>query len=117
MEFTLTPAEAQVLYVFLASVLVPFVVSFLSKEQTRSKTKLAIALAVSLLGGLASEYASGAIDLGKPDVMSIVTAGAAVFTASQAHFSTWFTALGYDANLLSVGSKPAIVVNLEEKDT
>ena len=51
MDFTFSPAEAQVLLGLLASVVVPFLVSLFSKPTTNKYVKLGLALVTSLVGG------------------------------------------------------------------
>lgn len=99
MALTFTPADAQVLALLLASVIVPFVVSLIKRQAWSPVAKLALAVLVSAAGGFLAEYASG--DLA--GVTSVIVAGGIVFTAAQAHFATWFQGLGLEDVLVAVG--------------
>ena len=94
MEFTFTKDDAQLVIGFLASVAVPFVVSWLKRASWPPAANLIVALVLSLAGGLLTEYIAGTLDGG-----SVIAAGLAVFVASQAHFATWFQSLGAEAAL------------------
>jgi uncharacterized membrane protein YccC len=98
-HFTFTPQDAQVLALLLASVVVPFVTSLIKRASFTPAVKLLIAVLVSAAGGFLAEYASGSL----VDVSSVIVAGGIVFTASQAHFATWFGALGLDEVLTKIG--------------
>lgn len=88
MEFTFTPQDAQLVAGFLASILVPFIVSWLKQPSWPSWVRLAVAVLVSLIGGLLTVYIAGGLDGG-----SVIVAALAIFTASQAHFASWFRGL------------------------
>ena len=103
MEFTFTQTDAQVLYAFLASVLVPMLVSLFARPSTPSGAKATLAVVASVAGALLSQYAAGAFDGG-----SIVVAAVGIFTASQAHFATWFQSLGWNDWFLSVFAPPKV---------
>lgn len=96
MDFVFTPAEAQVLLGLLASVIVPFLVSLFTKPDTNKFAKLALAALTSLAGGALTVYIDGGL------TGSVILAGAAVFTASQVHFASWFSGLDIDAKLEAV---------------
>lgn len=91
MQWTFTQADAQVLYGFIASVLVPFVVAFLKQCHWPDWVKLVVAIGVSILGAVVSQWLAGALNGG-----SVIIAALGIFTAAQAHFKSWFTALGLD---------------------
>lgn len=94
MQLTFTQSDAQLVAGFLASVLVPFVVSWLKQPSWPSWLRLVVAVLVSLVGGLLTVYIAGGLDGG-----SIIVAALAIFTASQAHFASWFQGLGIEARL------------------
>ena len=98
-EFTFSPAEAQLVLGFIASVVIPFVVSFLVRPDTSKGVKLAVALGASVVGGALSQYAAGELSGG-----SVVVAALGIFAASQAHFASWFSGLGIDLKLEAVGA-------------
>jgi hypothetical protein len=94
MDFTFTKDDAQLIIGFLASVAVPFLVSWMKRASWQPVVSLIAALVLSLAGGLLTEYIAGTLDGG-----SIIAAGLAVFVASQAHFATWFQGLGVEQAL------------------
>jgi hypothetical protein len=94
MEWTFTKDDAQLIIGFLASVAVPFLVSWIKRASWQPVVSLIVALVLSLAGGLLTEYIAGTLDGG-----SIIAAGLAVFVASQAHFATWFQGLGVEKAL------------------
>ena len=89
MDFTFSPAEAQVLLGLLASVVVPFLVSLFSKPTTNKYVKLGLALVTSLVGGALTVYIDGGL------TGSVILAGAVVFMASQVHLVSWFAGMGW----------------------
>lgn len=91
LEFTLTKSDAELLANFAASVVVPFVVSWLKQPSWSKQLRFAIAALLSLLGALAAQYAAGALDGG-----SIIVAAIGVFTAAQMHYKSWFEGLGLE---------------------
>lgn len=94
MNFTFTPNDARLVAGFLASVVVPFVVSYLKQPSWPPWLRLVVALVLSLAGGLLTEYIAGTLDGGP-----VIVAALAVFTASQAHYKSWFEGLGIEARL------------------
>jgi hypothetical protein len=94
-----TTAEAQLVFGFFASVIVPIVVSLIARFETSATAKFLLAVAASVVGAVLSQYAAGELSGG-----SLVVAALGVFAASQAHFGTWFKGLGLDEYLLSLGS-------------
>lgn len=98
-EFTFTPAEAQLVSGFVASILVPFIVSFLVRPATNKYVKLTVAVLVSALGAVLSQYAAGELSGG-----SVVVAVLGVFFAGQTHFASWFQGIGLKKSLESIGS-------------
>lgn len=98
-EFTFSPAEAQLVLGFLASVIIPFIVSFLVKPTTSKGVKVAVAVVISVLGGALSQYAAGELHGG-----SVVVAALGIFAASQAHFASWFSGLDLDLRLEALGA-------------
>lgn len=91
MEWTFSQADAQVLYGFIASVLVPFVVAFIKRCHWPDWVKLALAILVSVVGAVVSQWLAGALNGG-----SVIIAALGIFTAAQAHFKSWFQALNLD---------------------
>lgn len=106
MNLTFTPADAELLSGFVASVLVPFAVSWLKQEDWPDWLKLVLALALSVLGGFLAKYASGEL----ASVTSVIAAGMMIFVAAQANFATWFQGLGFEAVL----APKVITVTLED---
>jgi hypothetical protein len=94
MEWTFSKEDAQLVVGFLASVAVPFIVSWLKRASWKPVLSLIVALVLSLVGGLLTEYIAGTLDGGL-----IIAAGLAVFVASQAHFVSWFQGLGVEQAL------------------
>lgn len=99
-EFTFSPAEAQLVLGFLASVIIPFIVSFLVRPDTGKRTKLAVAIVASIVGAVLSQYAAGELSGG-----SVVVAALGVFAASQVHFASWFSGLDLDVSLEAIGAE------------
>lgn len=97
MEFnwTFTSTEARTLYGLIASVVVPFVVSLLKRADWPAWAKVLLAVVVSVIGACLSEYAAGTLD----GPVSVVMVAIGIFTASQAHFATWFQSLGAEQRL------------------
>ena len=91
MEFTFTTQDAQVLYGFLASALVPLIVGWLSRSTWPAWARFALAVLVSVLMAALSQYAAGALSTG-----SFIVAIAGVFTVSQGFFASWFKGLGFE---------------------
>lgn len=113
MRFTFTPADAELLYGVLASVAVPFVVSYLKKQHWPDWAKVLLAVAISLVGGGLSAYVAGKFDGALLDTgMSVIQAGGVVFMAAMVHFKTWFQPLGLDM-LFNPLPTPIITVDLE----
>ena len=94
MEFTFTQQDAQVLFAFLAATVVPFVVSLLKSQNMTPTGSLFIAVVVSAIGAVLSQFAAGALSTG-----SFIVALIGVFTTAQAHYATWFQSLGFELSL------------------
>jgi hypothetical protein len=107
MELIFGVQEAELLYGFLASVIVPFVVSLIARLESEKWVKFALAVLVSVAAGLLSEFAAGNLSAG-----SAIIAAVGVFMVSQRHFQTWFKGAGFDEALLKLGSK-FVAVELE----
>lgn len=88
---TFTKADAQILITFLISVIVPFIVSWLKQPTWSKPARFALAVSLSLAGGLLAEYIAGTFDSG-----SIIAAVIAVFMAAQVHYRSWFEGLGLE---------------------
>ncbi len=99
-DFTFSPVEAQLVFGFLASVVIPFIVSFLVRPDTAKRTKLAVAIVASVVGAVLSQYAAGELSGG-----SAVVAALGVFVASQGHFASWFSGLDLDVSLEGFGAE------------
>lgn len=84
-------SDAETLLTILASIVVPFVVAWLKSRHWHPVTSVIVALAVSVAGGILSQYIAGTLTN-----TSFITAALAVFVASQAHFATWFKGLGIE---------------------
>lgn len=109
MQFTFTPQDAQLVAGFLASVVVPFAVSWLKQPSWPSWLRLTAAALFSLIGGLLTVYVAGTLDGG-----SVIVAALAVFTASQAHYKSWFEGLGIEARLNPVEATAQPVRHADE---
>lgn len=94
MVFTFTPQDAQIVLSFLASILVPFVVSLIKRQSWPSWLSVVVVVVVSLIAGALSQYASGTLTGG-----SVIAAAALIFAAAQAYYATWFQALGFETVL------------------
>lgn len=94
MDWTFTQQDAQLIFGFIASVLVPFVVSFIKRYSWPNSVKLGLTITMALLGAVVSQYAAGALDGG-----SVVVAALGIFIAAQAHFAAWFQGLGFERML------------------
>jgi hypothetical protein len=86
--WSFTPEDARVLFGLLASLGVPFVVNFFKRQSFSRAANVAIAIAVSILGAVLSEWAAGTLTPG-----SAAIAAGVIFTAAQAHYASWFSAL------------------------
>lgn len=95
-EWNFTATEARLLYGLIASFVVPFVVSLLKRSDWQPRTKVMLAMVVAVAAGFLSEFAAGTLD----GPISAIVAGVAIFTAAQAHFATWFQALGAEDRLM-----------------
>lgn len=91
LALTFTKADAQLLVTFLASVAVPFVVSWLKQPSWSKPARFALAVVLSAAGGLLAEYVAGTLDSG-----SAIAAAIAVFMAAQVHYRSWFAGLGLE---------------------
>jgi len=90
---TFSPEDAQIVYGLIASFLVPFVISALKRASWSAGAKFALAVVVCLLAGALSVYMAGTFT----GPTSVIVVGAAIFTAAQAHFATWFQSLGLES--------------------
>lgn len=93
-SWTLTTAEALLIRGFVISVIIPFIVSYLKRCSWPKWAKLALAVALSIVGGILTLYSTGDLSGG-----SVVIAVLGVFAASQLWFKSWFTGLGFEAAL------------------
>lgn len=98
--FTFGPDEATLIIGFLTSVVVPFVVSLFANPNMSGGAKVAIAVAVSAIGGFLTTYAAGAFS---GEVVNPIVASLAVFTAAQTWYKSWFQGLGLDETLEKFG--------------
>jgi protein-S-isoprenylcysteine O-methyltransferase Ste14 len=86
--WSFSPDDARVAFGLLASLLVPAVVQALKQRSWPTAAKVAVAVLVSIVGAVCSEWAAGTLTAG-----SAIVAAGVVFTAAQAHYATWFSAL------------------------
>lgn len=91
LEFTFSKTDAELLANFVASVVVPFVVSWLKQPSWSKQLRFAVALALSLVGALLAQYVAGALDGG-----SVIVAAIGVFVTAQVHYKSWFEGLGLE---------------------
>lgn len=97
MNLTFTQDDARIVFGLIASFVVPFIVSGFKRWQWPTVAKFALAVGVSLAAGGISEYLAGAFTFGpESSPRSAIVVAAAIFTASQAHYASWFRALGLD---------------------
>lgn len=86
-----TPEQAATMVALISSIVAPFIVSFIKRAHWRPWQSLLLALGVSLAGGALSAYAEGRLTGG-----SVLGMGLEVFVFSQAHYTSWFQALGLE---------------------
>jgi hypothetical protein len=89
--YQLTSDDARLLFGFLASVAVPFLVSWLKRPIASRGVRFLVAVAVSAVGAVLSEVAAGTLG-----GMSTVAMIIGVFTVAQAHYASWFSGLGLE---------------------
>lgn len=108
MHLTFTQADAQILSVFLASVVVPFLTSWLKSDSWSKWARFGLAVLLSAVAGGLTVYANG--DLA--DGTSVIQAALAVFALAQANYASWFKGLGLEDQINPPG--PTIEVELED---
>lgn len=97
MNFSFTQDDARIVYGLIASFIVPFVVSWLKRWNWPTPAKFALAVLVSIIAGGISEYLAGQISYGDGvGTRSAIVVAAGIFTASQAHYASWFRGLRLD---------------------
>lgn len=98
MKIEFTSQDAVMVYGFLASFAVPWLVSFLKQIQWNRYVKLGLAFGTCVAAALLSLYAAG-VDFTLYTVTGMIFA---VFGLATANYKTWFTELGLDDVLTSV---------------
>ena len=92
MKFTFSADEATALLAFLSSIVVPFVTSWLKQNSWPSVARFAVAVLLSVAGGLLSAYLAGTFASGASVILAII----AVFGLAQANYASWFQGLGLE---------------------
>jgi len=92
----MTSDDARIVYGFIASLIVPFVVSLLKRRSWPGWVKLSLAVLLSIAGAVASQYAAGELT-----TAHLLPAVIGIFTAAQAHYSSWFRGLGLEDWLMA----------------
>lgn len=96
MNLSFSASDAQLILTFLSSIAVPFIVSYLRGALWSKQAKFALAVGVSVVAGFLTQYVAGFFD---GETRSVVAVIFGVFTASQVHFASWFSGLGFDRAL------------------
>lgn len=80
---------------FIAAIVLPFIVTYLTKVHWRTEYKLALSFGVSLLAALVTAFADGTLD-----GASIGQSFVLIFTGAQAVYTVFFKALGFEKFLV-----------------